>query len=210
MSDINEHAHVAHSIHDMSTNINVENDRAGNDSSANVSIIGNGNVISINESGTNIRPSFMANENVTVPAGSDIKYIVELKGLFFSNPLLSLSLTICLFSMAGVPPLLGFFSKQFVLYSAMQSEYYFMGIVAILVSVISASYYLKIIKVLHTENNSAGQIEETKESDLSANSLSSLHSFMISTLTLSILLFILKPSILLNSTQLLALSLFYY
>ena len=140
----------------------------------------------------------------------DIKYITELKGLFFNNPILSLSFTICLFSMAGVPPLLGFFSKQFVLYSAMQSEYYFMGIVAILVSVISASYYLKIIKVLHTENNSAGQIEETKESDLSANSLSSLHSFMISTLTLSILLFILKPSILLNSTQLLALSLFYY
>ena len=41
----------------------------------------------------------------------DIKYITELKGLFFNNPLLSLSLTICLFSMAGVPPLLGFFSK---------------------------------------------------------------------------------------------------
>ena len=203
MSDINEHAHVAHSIHDMSTNINVENDRAGNDSSANVSIIGNGNVISINESGTNIRPSFMANENVTVPAGSDIKYIVELKGLFFSNPLLSLSLTICLFSMAGVPPLLGFFSKQFVLYSAMQSEYYFIGIMAILLSVISASYYLKIIKVLHTKE------EETKD-NLSLNSLGAIHSFMISTLTLFIFLFILKPSILLNSTQLLALSLFYY
>ena len=220
MSDINEHAHVAHSIHDMSTNINVENDRAGNDSSANVSIIGNGNVISINESGTNIRPSFMANENVTVPAGSDIKYIVELKGLFFSNPLLSLSLTICLFSMAGVPPLLGFFSKQFVLYSAMQSEYYFIGIVAILVSVISASYYLKIIKVLHTENteianplfplinpgNNGNVISINEES----GRMGSIHSFMISTLTLFILLFILKPSILLNSTQLLALSLFYY
>ncbi len=138
--------------------------------------------------------------------GGDIKYITELKGLFFNNPLLSLSLTICLFSMAGVPPLLGFFSKQFVLYSAMQSEYYFMGIIAILLSVISASYYLKIIKILHTENNSAGQIEDTKDN----LSLSSLHSFMISTLTLFILLFILKPSILLNSTQLLALSLFYY
>ena len=200
--------HVGHSIHDMSTNINVENDRAGNDSSANVSIIGNGNVISINESGTNIHE------------GSDIKYIVELKGLFFSNPLLSLSLTICLFSMAGVPPLLGFFSKQFVLYSAMQSEYYFIGIVAILVSVISASYYLKIIKVLHTENteianplfplinpgNNGNVISINEES----GRMGSIHSFMISTLTLFILLFILKPSILLNSTQLLALSLFYY
>ena len=133
----------------------------------------------------------------------DIKYITELKGLFFNNPLLSLSLTICLFSMAGVPPLLGFFSKQFVLYSAMQSEYYFIGIIAIIVSVISASYYLKIIKVLHSESK---EIEEVTESQFT---LSSLHSFMISTLTLFILLFILKPSILLNSTQLLALSLFY-
>ena len=132
----------------------------------------------------------------------DIKYITELKGLFFNNPLLSLSLTICLFSMAGIPPLLGFFSKQFVLYSAMQSEYYFIGLIAIITSVISASYYLKIIKVLHTED---------KEEDVTfKGSLSSVHSFTISTLTLFILLFILKPSILLNSTQLLALSLFYY
>lgn len=134
----------------------------------------------------------------------DIKYITELKGLFFNNPVLSLSLTICLFSMAGIPPLLGFFSKQFVLYSAMQSEYYFIGIVAILVSVISASYYLKIIKVLHTEN------KEIVEDSNSNSPLSSIHSFMISTLTLFIIFFILKPSILLNSTQLLALSLFYY
>jgi NADH-ubiquinone oxidoreductase chain 2 len=144
------------------------------------------------------------NSSSKFSSGTDIKYITELKGLFFNNPLLSLSLSICLFSMAGVPPLLGFFSKQFVLYSAMQSEYYFIGIIAIILSVISASYYLKIIKVLHTlpeaENKAASQ----------ASSLSSLHSFVISTLTLFILLFILKPSILLNSTQLLALSLFYY
>uniref|UniRef100_UPI0030E56FDD NADH dehydrogenase subunit 2 n=1 Tax=Daedaleopsis nitida TaxID=1140402 RepID=UPI0030E56FDD len=152
----------------------------------------------LKNNGQSILESFM-------PVGrGDIKYITELKGLFFNNPLLSLSLTICLFSMAGVPPLLGFFSKQFVLYSAMQSEYYFISIIAILVSVISASYYLKIIKVLHTENK---EITEDTKDNLS---LSSLHSFMISTLTLFILFFILKPSILLNSTQLLALSLFYY
>ena len=136
----------------------------------------------------------------------DIKYITELKGLFFNNPILSLSFTICLFSMAGVPPLLGFFSKQFVLYSAMQSEYYFIGIISILVSVITASYYLKIIKVLHTENK---EIKIEEGSDIQS-SIPSLHSFMISSLTLFILLFILKPSILLNSTQLLALSLFFY
>ena len=112
-----------------------------------------------------------------------------------------------------IPPLIGFFSKQFVLYSAIQSGYYFMALIAIIVSVISASYYLKIIRVLYTEST-----EENKE-DLSLKKLilknlkldiniSNLHSFLISTLTLFILLFVLKPSILLNSTQLLSLSLF--
>ena len=149
---------------------------------------------------------------------TDIKEISELKGQFYSNPLLSLSLSVCLFSMAGVPPLLGFFSKQFVLYSAIQSGYYFMSIVGILVSVISASYYLKIIKVLHSEpanlndnNNSilpaSGHCQSLNNSN-SISTISSFHSYLISILTLSILLFILKPSILLNSTQLLSLSLF--
>jgi NADH-ubiquinone oxidoreductase chain 2 len=148
----------------------------------------------------------------------DIRYISELKGKFFSNPILSLSLAICLFSMAGIPPLIGFFSKQFVLYSAIQNGYYFIAIVAILTSVISASYYLKIVKVLYTSSQelampteellampSQGQVEN----ELGAvNILSNVHSYLISILTLSILLFILKPSLILNSTQLLSLSLF--
>lgn len=40
---------------------------------------------------------------------NDINYISELKGQFFLNPVLSITLTICLFSMAGIPPLIGFF-----------------------------------------------------------------------------------------------------
>ena len=169
-------------------------------------------------------------------AKTDIKYITELKGQIFTNPLLSLSLAICLFSMAGIPPLMGFFGKQFVLYSAIQSGYYFISIVGIIVSVISASYYLKIIRVLATTTPTANYGEARIGSarptvaaiggdytDLAADSKiqpvdstapsvapTAVHSFLISTLTLSILLFVLKPSILLNSTQLLSLSLFYY
>jgi NADH-ubiquinone oxidoreductase chain 2 len=140
-------------------------------------------------------------------SNTDIRFISELKGQFFLNPVLSISLSICLFSMAGVPPLIGFFSKQFVLYSAVQSGYYFMSIVAILVSVISASYYLKIIRVLHTEdNNYTNKITNSNETNESV--LSNLHSFLISILTLSILLFVIKPSIILNSIQLLSLTLF--
>ena len=145
---------------------------------------------------------------------NDINYISELKGQFFLNPVLSITLTICLFSMAGIPPLIGFFSKQFVLYSAIQNGYYFMSIIAIIVSIISASYYLKIIKILFTEeaNTSEYSDKELKIiNNLNSNSeieISSTNSFIISTLTLSILLFVLKPSILLNSTTILSLSLF--
>jgi NADH-ubiquinone oxidoreductase chain 2 len=145
---------------------------------------------------------------------NDINYISELKGQFFLNPVLSISLTICLFSMAGIPPLIGFFSKQFVLYSAIQNGYYFMSIIAIIVSIISASYYLKIIKVIFTEevNTSEYSDKEIKIiNNLNSNSeieISSTNSFIISTLTLSILFFVLKPSILLNSTTILSLSLF--
>ena len=164
----------------------------------------------------------------------DIRYLVDIKGQFVANPVLSLSLAICLFSMAGVPPLLGFFSKQFVLYSALNSGYYFMAFIAILVSVISASYYLRVILLLFTESeilesNNFSPLQSHKElnqrsvgyvgaspkvEDLSEtgneSSLSNFHSFLISTITLSILLFIFKPTLLLNSTQLLSLSYFNY
>jgi len=141
----------------------------------------------------------------------DIKYISELKGLFFSNPILSISLTICLLSMAGTPPLLGFFSKQFVLYSAIESGYYFMAISGILVSIISASYYLRIIRILHTETelNNSLKAEGHNETNTTVG-ISNIHSLLISSLTLLILFFVLRPSILLKSTQLLSLTLYYY
>jgi NADH-ubiquinone oxidoreductase chain 2 len=139
----------------------------------------------------------------------DIKFISELKGIFYSNPIISLSLTICLLSMAGTPPFLGFFSKQFVLYSAIEKGYYFMAISGILVSIISASYYLKVIRILHTEieSNKSFNDETNIISDSTIN-ISNIHSFLISSLTLLISFFVIKPSILLKSTQLLSLSIY--
>ena len=169
----------------------------------------------------NFRSSFESNiEN------KDIRFISELKGQFKDNPILTLSLAICLFSLAGIPPLIGFFSKQFVLYSAIQNGYYFISFTAILVSVISASYYLKIVKILYSygeeENHDYVAAYAGNKKALNSNSevqtevviennyLSNVHSFLISILTLAILLFIIKPSFILNSTQLLSLSLFYW
>ena len=62
----------------------------------------------------------LINSSTKLSDTNDIQYINELKGLFFYNPILSICLSICLFSMAGIPPLIGFFSKQFVLYAAIQ------------------------------------------------------------------------------------------
>lgn len=164
---------------------------------------------------------YIINNSVLYNKGSekDIKFITELKGQFFSNPIITISLTICLLSMAGTPPLMGFFSKQFVLYSAIESGYYFMAILGILVSIISASYYLRIIRILHTdsENIITNKLTETsntlfedgRNENIESN-ISNFHSLLISILTLTILFFVLKPSILLKSTQLLSLSLFYY
>lgn len=83
----------------------------------------------------------------------DISLIQELQGQFTKNPLLSLSFALCLFSIAGIPPLIGFFAKQIVLYSSIHAGHYFMSIIAIIVSVISASYYLKIIQVIFFFNS---------------------------------------------------------
>jgi NADH-ubiquinone oxidoreductase chain 2 len=154
---------------------------------------------------------YIINNNNIFNKGSekDIKYISELKGLFFSNPILSISLTICLLSMAGTPPLLGFFSKQFVLYSAIESGYYFMAISGILVSIISASYYLRIIRILHTEVNNSFKAEGHNETNTTVG-ISNIHSLLMSSLTLLILFFVLRPSILLKSTQLLSLTLYSY
>ncbi|KIN92965.1 hypothetical protein M404DRAFT_172099 [Pisolithus tinctorius Marx 270] len=138
---------------------------------------------------------------------SDITLISQLKGQFFNNPLLSISLSICLFSMAGVPPLLGFFSKYFVLYSAIFSGYYLLSIIAILGSVISASYYLKIIKILYTEDTKESNIDKVDNVN-EESVISNLHSFLIASLTLLILLFLFKPTLILNSVQLLSLSIF--
>ena len=150
---------------------------------------------------------YIINYKTIINKGSekDIKFISELKGLFFSNPILSLSLTICLLSMAGTPPLLGFFSKQFVLYSAIENGYYFMAISGILVSIISASYYLRIIRILHTEIEFNKSLNDETNTTVGINTI---HSLLISSLTLLILFFVLKPSILLKSTQLLSLSLY--
>jgi len=85
------------------------------------------------------------NENLNDINNSPIQLIDQLKGYYYINPLLSLSLGITLFSFAGIPPLIGFFGKQMILSAAIDNGYIFMSLVAILTSVVSAVYCLAII-----------------------------------------------------------------
>lgn len=136
----------------------------------------------------------------------DVQFISELQGQFRSNPILGLSLAICLFSMAGVPPLVGFFAKYTVLYAAIHGGYVFLAIVAILASVVSAAYYLRVIRVVHFD--AIPQDITTNDQLISDNPVSSLHSYIVAVLTLFIMLFALNPNLLLDSPTVMALSLY--
>jgi NADH-ubiquinone oxidoreductase chain 2 len=85
-------------------------------------------------------------KNLVDVNNSPIQLINQIKGYFYINPYIAISLAITLFSFVGVPPLIGFFAKQMVLSAALDNGYVFMTLVAILTSVIGAGYYLNLIK----------------------------------------------------------------
>jgi NADH-ubiquinone oxidoreductase chain 2 len=174
---------------------------------------------------------YYVNDNDEYKALSDknnspIQLISQMKGLFYINPVLSLSLAITIFSFVGIPPLIGFFAKQMVLSAALDSGYVFLALVAIITSVISAVYYLNVIKQIFfdkpeyeinpelvgvnmhgniTKNNSLIQSLTFKSNNIV---LSSSLTISISVLTLIILLFMFIPREWLSMANILALILF--
>jgi NADH-ubiquinone oxidoreductase chain 2 len=165
-------------------------------------------------------------ENLQDLNNSPIQLIDQLKGYYYINPVLSLSLAITLFSFAGIPPLIGFFGKQMILSAAIDNGYIFMSLVAILTSVISAVYYLTIIKQIFFDKNDYTlneQLESFNADGLIAEEnsivekvnikmnnivISSSLSLSISVITLIITLFIFIPEELLSLANILALLLF--
>lgn len=152
-------------------------------------------------------------DNLEDRNNSPIQLVSQIKGYFYINTYLALSLAITLFSFVGVPPLIGFFAKQMVLSAALDNGYVFMALVAILTSVISAVYYLNVIKqifffkddykinpALKNINlegyisNANNNKKETVKFELKNIVLSSALTISISILTLILLLFIYIPN----------------
>jgi NADH-ubiquinone oxidoreductase chain 2 len=77
---------------------------------------------------------------------SPIQLISQIKGYFYINSFISISLAITLFSFIGIPPVAGFFAKQMILSAALDRNQVFLALIAILTSVIGAAYYLNLIK----------------------------------------------------------------
>lgn len=77
-----------------------------------------------------------------------IKNLADFSSLFRSNPTIAFSFSVFMFSLAGVPPLAGFFSKLFVFLSLLKVQSYFISAIVIITSVVSAVYYLWIIKII--------------------------------------------------------------
>ena len=157
---------------------------------------------------------------------SPIQLLSQIKGYFYVNNILALSLAITMFSFAGIPPLIGFFAKQMVLSSALQNGYIFLALIAVFTSVISAVYYLNVVKLMFFDTHSyklssnlfnlkiPTKIINDKYNNIdtiylkSKISLSNSLSITISILTLIIILFMFIPDQLLHMSNILSLVLF--
>ncbi|MDR7146730.1 NADH-quinone oxidoreductase subunit NuoN [Rhizobium sp. BE258] len=80
--------------------------------------------------------------------GTVVEGIDDLAGLSSTNPFMATVLTILMFSLAGIPPMAGFFAKYFVFVAAIEAKLYALAIIGVLASVVGAYYYLRVIKLM--------------------------------------------------------------
>lgn len=81
--------------------------------------------------------------------GKMVEGIADLAGLSKTHPMMAAAMAIFMFSMAGIPPMAGFFSKLYVFLAAVDAGLYTLAIIGVLASVVGAYYYLRIIKVMY-------------------------------------------------------------
>ncbi|MGB0694736.1 MAG: NADH-quinone oxidoreductase subunit NuoN [Rhodospirillaceae bacterium] len=123
--------------------------------------------------------------------GRAVEGIDDLSGLSKSSPAMALAMTFLMFSMAGVPPLAGFFGKYFVFMAAVDQGMITLAVLGVLASVVSAFYYLRIIKIMFFDD----VVEPLDPMSGASSKLILLGS------TLFVLLFFLAPTLLLDGAS---------
>jgi NADH-quinone oxidoreductase subunit N len=89
-------------------------------------------------------------------AGGMVESIDQLAGLARTHPTMAFFLAMLLFSMAGVPPLAGFFAKFYVFLAAIKAGLYVLAVIGVLASVVGAYYYLAIVKIMYFDEPAEG------------------------------------------------------
>ena len=89
-------------------------------------------------------------------AGGMVESIDQLAGLARTHPAMAFAMAMLLFSMAGIPPLAGFFAKFYVFLAAIKAGLYVLAVIGVLASVVGAYYYLAIIKAMYFDEPAEG------------------------------------------------------
>ncbi|MDR3424359.1 MAG: NADH-quinone oxidoreductase subunit NuoN [Alphaproteobacteria bacterium] len=87
--------------------------------------------------------------------GKAASSLADLSGLSRTHPLVSLAMSVLMFSLAGIPPLAGFFGKYFLFLAAVQTGWLPLAIIGVLSSVVTAYYYLRIVKVMYVDESAS-------------------------------------------------------
>jgi NADH-quinone oxidoreductase subunit N len=88
--------------------------------------------------------------------GRPVESIADLAGLSRTHPLIALAFGVFMFSMAGIPPLAGFFGKLYVFLAAVEAGLYVLAVIGVLTSVVAAFYYLRIVKLMYFDDPAEG------------------------------------------------------
>lgn len=130
---------------------------------------------------------------ITVPAlvKERVKYTTDLARLSTSNPILAFTVTVVIFSIAGIPPLAGFYSKAFLMFAAIGSGNYVLALLGVGMSVVSAFYYLRIVKILYFESLASPSQINPRDSGVTMLSFMQINKeiSLVCALTFSFLLF---------------------
>ncbi len=88
--------------------------------------------------------------------GKPVEEIAELAGLSRTNPWMAFALAMMMFSLAGIPPLAGFWAKFYVFAAAINAKLYILAIVGVVTSVVGAYYYLRVVKIIYFDEARPG------------------------------------------------------
>ena len=127
-----------------------------------------------------------------------VENISDLSGMSKSHPMVAMALAIFMFSMAGIPPLAGFFSKLYIFLAVIETKFYSLALIAVLSSVVSAFYYLRIVKVIYFD----------EQSDTLDKPINPALGFVIAGCAVIIVLFFALPNVVVDSASIAAFTLF--